>query len=202
MGLVVPGSVVSRAMASSPEDQGPDPHVPRRTAPASRGPVADAGTVGAVTATIAWRVHVRAAKAAGRQRVLDQVVGALGDRTTLDACEPYWKDDRDHVATLTTELGGLGVAGAVLETLLRADRLRGGWHATGPHVDADGTWWFDLDAAADEGGGGFAVPGVVFVTASASVAATPAPGEPATGDPASPSPASADPASPGSAPRA
>lgn len=127
-------------------------------------------------ATIAWRVHVRAEKGTGRQRVLEKVTRALGDGTSVAACEPYWKDDRDHVATLTTALGGLGLAEAVLETLVRARGLRGGWHVTGPHVDPDGTWWFDLDATADEKGGGFAVPGVVFVTASTSVVPAPTSG--------------------------
>lgn len=118
-----------------------------------------------MTGHIFWRVHIRASKDAARERVLARVVGALGTQVERTSFDPYWKDDRDHVATLTTPLEHPGPAAGVLETFAVASRLRlGRWYAAAPQIEAGGAWSFELNAGADADGGGFSVPGVVFVS--------------------------------------
>lgn len=93
------------------------------------------------------------------------MVGALGTTVERTSFDPYWKDERDYVATLTTPLENPDAAAGVLETFSLASRLRlGGWYATAPQIEAGGAWSFELNAGADDNGGGFSVPGVVFVS--------------------------------------
>ena len=118
-----------------------------------------------MTAHIFWRVHIRASNDAARERVLARVIDALGTTVERTPFDPYWKDERDYVATLTTPLENADAAAGVLETFAVASRLRpGGWYTTGPQIEAGDAWSFELTAGADNNGGGFSVPGIVFVS--------------------------------------
>jgi hypothetical protein len=88
--------------------------------------------------TMNWRLHVDAKTPEKAAKVALRVAALTDDRLAVQRIEPYWKLEGRQVVSCSLALRAESFAQAVVEALVVAGHVAGGWHVNAPEEAADG----------------------------------------------------------------